>query len=194
MPSKFSTIIISILVLAIAIFLGTRAGNYFGEKQKLNDREQFSQQFLAKMEHLNIGDTLPNHKFELIGGDSAWLKDLLSKKCVLTIMLPGCQDCLYEAQELKAAITDSSDARHFIFATWENPRTFEDMKNENNLASPFLYDHKRAYFSNYDITTFPFNITLDENGVVLDMLSGAMWKEDFQEIIEFNKLAVAKTN
>jgi peroxiredoxin len=194
MQRKLSTILVSILVLAIAIFLGSRAGKYFGERQKLKEKSEFSEQFLAKMEHLNIGDTLPNHKFEVIGGDSVWLKDLLSKKCVLTIMLPGCEDCLYEAQELKAAITDSNDARHFIFATWENPRTFEDMKNENNLASPFLYDHKRAYFSNYDITTFPFNITLDENGVVLDMLSGSMWKEDFREIIEFNKRAGAKTN
>ena len=68
------------------------------------------------------------------------------------------------------------------------------MKNEYALASPFLYDHKRAYFSNYDITTFPINITLDENGVVLDMLSGSMLKEDFQEIIEFNKQSSRRTN
>ena len=146
------------------------------------------------MQQLNIGDTLPNHKFEVIGGDSAWLYDLLTEKCVLTVILPGCEDCLYEAQELKAAITDSNDARHFIFATWDNPRTFEDMKNEYGLTSPFLYDHKRAFFSNYDINTYPFNITLDENGVVLDMLSGSMWKDDFREIIEFNKQSAAITN
>ncbi len=194
MPLKFSTIIISISVLAIAIFLGTQSGKYLGPKQRLREQVISSKQILAKMQYLHIGDTLLNHKFEVIGGDSVWLYDLLSKKCVLTIVLPGCEDCLYEAQELKAAITDSNDARHFIFATWENPRTFEDMKNENGLTSPFLYDHKRVYFSNYDITTFPFNITLDENGVVLDMLSGAMWKKDFGEIIEYTRSSAFSEN
>ena len=140
------TILISVLIVAVAVFIGARAGRYFGEKQKLNEKKEFSEQILAKMQHLNIGDTLPNHKFEVIGGDSVWLIDLLSKKCVLTLVLPGCHDCLLEAQELKAAISDSNDARHFIFATWENPRTFEDMKNETGLQSAFLYDHKRAYF------------------------------------------------
>ena len=139
MPRKFLTILISILVLAIAIFLGSRAGKFFGERQQSKVNEEFSKQILAKMQSLNIGDTLPNHKFEVIGGDSAWLKDLLSKKCVLTVVLPECDDCLYEAQELKSALIDSNDARHFIFATWENPRTFEDMKNENNLAYHKIY-------------------------------------------------------
>ena len=194
MSRSFKIIIISIFILPISIFLGIGAGKYLWQSTKSKQKEEISNQILAKMQNLNIGDTLPNHKFEVIGGDSAWLKDLLTEKCVLTIMLPGCEDCLYEAQELKAAITDSNDARHFIFATWENPRTFEDMKNEYALASPFLYDHKSAYFSNYDITTFPFNITLDENGVVLDMLSGSMLKEDFQEIIEFNKQSSRRTN
>ncbi|MGH9878907.1 MAG: peroxiredoxin family protein [Nitrososphaerales archaeon] len=146
------------------------------------------------MKALSISDTLPNHKFEVIGGDSVWLKDLLSDKCVLTVMLPDCHECLVEAQELKSAISSPDDAKYFIFVTWENPRTFEDMKVENGLTSPFLYDHKGGYFSKYDIHTFPFNITLDSQGVVLDMLSGAMWKEDFQKIIESNKLIGATTN
>jgi hypothetical protein len=183
-------VILSFLVVAVAVFIGKGTGNYIWEKQKLRKKREYTEHILAKMQDLHIGDTLPNHKFEVIGSDSAWLYDLLTGKCVLTIVLPECEDCLYEAQELKAAITDSNDARHFIFATWENPRTFVDIKTENNLASPFVYDHKRAYFSQFDITTFPFNITLDSNGVVLDMLSGAMWKDDFQEIIEFNKHAV----
>ncbi len=187
-------VILSLLVAAAAILIGKGTGNYIWEKQKLRKKREYTEQVLAKMQNLHIGDTLSNYKFEVIGGDSAWLYDLLSKKCVLTIVLPDCHDCIFEAQELKAAITDSIDARHFIFATWDNPRTFEDMKNENGLASPFLYDHKRVYFSNYDITTFPFNITLDENGVVLDMLSGAMWKDHFREIIEYNRTAVPSTN
>ncbi len=194
MQRKLSIILVAILVLAIAIFLGSIAGQYLRERKKVEDRLNFSEPFIAKMEHLHIGDTLPNHKFEVIGGDSVWLKDLLTKKCVLTVVLPGCEDCLYEAQQLKAAISDSNDARHFIFVTWDNPRTFEDMKKEYGLTSPFLYGHKRAFFSQYDITTFPFNITLDENGVVLDMLSGAMWKDDFQEIIEYNKLSSTANN
>lgn len=194
MQGKLATIVVSIFVLAYAIYLGSGAGKYFRERMKAEDRLIFSEPFIAKMEKLKIGDMLPNHKFEVIGGDSAWLYDLLSKRCVLTIILPGCEDCHYEVRELKAAITDSNDAKSFIFVTWDNPRTFEDMKNENGLTSPFLYDHKRAFFSNYDITTYPFNITLDENGVVLDMLSGAMWKEDFEEIIEFNKNAELAEN
>ncbi len=194
MQRKFSTIVISLLVLAIAIFAGRLGGKYFGEAQRFREQKESSEKILARVQHLNVGDTLPNHKFEAIGGDSVWLRDLLTKKCVLTVVLPGCEDCLYEAQELKAAITDSNDARHFIFATWDNPRTFEDMKKEYGLTSPFLYDHKRAFFSNYDITTFQFNITLNEHGVVLDMLSGAMLKDDFEEIIKYNKRTAISEN
>jgi len=146
------------------------------------------------MTQLKIGDTLENHKFEVLGGDSVWLKDLLSERCVLTVVLPECNDCITEAQELKFAIKDSSDSRHFIFATWDNPRIFEEMKKETGLVTRFLYDHRRAYFSKYDISTFPFNITLNEKGVVLDMLSGPMLKEDFEEIINYNKSLASKRN
>ncbi len=194
MPQKFSIIIISILVLAIAIIVGSRAGQYFGERQKQKKQEVLSRQILANVKQLNIGDTLPNHKFEVIGGDSVWLKDLLSDKCVLIVSIPQCHECVLEAQELQSAITDESDSKHFIFATWENPKLLEDIKKENNLYSPFLYDHKRAYFSQFDISTYPFNITLDKNGVVLDMLAGAMWKNDFEEIIEYNKLSSTANN
>jgi len=183
------TLVLTILILGIAVFTGTWVGKYFGEKKKLKEKQEISSSILSQMHQLNIGDNLPNHRFEVLGGDSIWLNDILSERSVLMVVLPQCEDCINEVRELKAVVKDTSDSKHFIFASWENPRLLEEMKEETGLNSYFLYDHKNAYFSRFDIRTYPFNITLDKNGVVLDMLAGEMWKEDFEEIIEFNNQA-----
>ena len=93
----------------------------------------------------------------------------------------------YEIQELGKAIQSEEDTKYFTIISSDNPRILAEMQKTYNVTVPVLYDHRRAYLSQYNIFTFPFNITIDKNGVVLDMLAGTMSAEDFREIIEYNQ-------
>jgi peroxiredoxin len=194
MMKKLYKVFISFLLIAIAAAIGSQAGKYFGKRENSKKKQVFAEQIISNMSDLNIGDTLPNHMFETIEGDSVWLYQLLSKRCVLIVSIPQCDDCYLEAEQLKSAKLDSVEQKKFIFVTWENPKLLDDVKKKLGLESLFLYDHKKEYFSQFDITVYPFNITLDENGVVLDLLAGSMLKEDFLEIIKINELAEMATN
>ena len=144
-------------------------------------------QIAVQMDELNIGDTLKDHLFENLSGDSVMLKSLFHEKSVLIVVQPECPSCHHEIQELAKAIQSEEDAKYFAIISSDNPRILAEMQETYNVTVPVLYDHRRVYLSQYNIFTFPFNITIDKNGVVLDMMAGSMLAEDFREIIEYNQ-------
>jgi peroxiredoxin len=198
MKRKFRVVLKVSLVISItlaAYFLGSEVGDILKQRNRDKSRSELSQSVISQMQEIKLGDTIANHLFEQLGDDSVWLFDLLSEKSVIIIVSPECPSCKDEIQELKFALRkDISNANYFIFASSGNPRMLEDIKNEFELKSPILYDHRNTYFSRYDIFTFPFNITVNKQGVILEMLTGTLLKEDFEEIIEYNKKSEQKLN
>lgn len=185
--NRFLTIIISISIIAIAIVAGSYFGRFWGEKRLSNRQRELTSQITTQMGELNIGDTLKDHLFENLSGDSVMLKSLFHEKSILIVVQPQCPSCHHEIQELGKAIQSEEDAKYFAIISSDNPRILAEMQETYNVKVPILYDHRKAYLSQYNIFTFPFNITIDKNGVVLDMMAGSMLAEDFREIIEYNQ-------
>ena len=181
------TILISVAVFAAAFFLGNQTGKIWGEQERARKQREVTAQITSQMGELDIGDTLKDHLFENLSGDSVMLKSLFHEKSVLIVVQPECPSCHYAIQELAKAIQSEDEAKYFAIVSWENPRLLIEMQETYNITVPFLYDHRKEYLSQYNIFTFPFNITIDKNGVVLDMLAGYMLAEDFREIIEYNQ-------
>ena len=181
------TILISVTVFAAAFFVGDLTGEIWGDIKREKRQKEMTAAITEQMGELDIGDTLKDHLFERLSGDSFMLKSLFHEKSLLIVVQPECQSCHDEIQELVKAIQSEEDAKYFAIISSDNPRILAEMQETYNVTVPILYDHRRAYLSQYNIFTFPFNITIDKNGVVLDMMAGPMLAEDFREIIEFNQ-------
>lgn len=181
------TIIISVAVFAAAFLLGDQTGEILGDLKREKEQREKTAVITSQMGELDIGDTLKDHLFEKLSGDSVMLKTLFHEKSVLIVVQPECPSCLDEIQELAKAIRSEEDAKYFTIISSDNPRILAEMQETYNVTVPVLYDHRRAYLSQYNIFTFPFNITIDKNAVVLDMMAGSMLAEDFREIIEYNQ-------
>jgi len=185
---------ITAFCVSIALFLGTQTGRFLAEWGKSKERKLSNEIILSRMKTLKIGDTLDDHLFERISGDSVWLKELFCEKSVIIVVIPSCEGCHDEINELQQALRNPYDSKFFIFVSWQDPRLLEEMQKEMDIESPFLYDQETAYFSQFDITTSPFNIIVNKDGVVLDMLAGKMLKDEFQEIIDYNRQTATSEN
>lgn len=181
------TVLISVAVFIAAFLLGNQTGEIWGDLKREKRQKEMTAAITEQMGELDIGDTLNNHIFEVLSGDSVMLKSLFHEKSVLIVVQPGCPSCLEEIQELAKAIRSEEDTKYFAIISSDNPRILAEMQETYNVTVPILYDHRRVYLSQYNIFTFPFNITIDKNGVVLDMMAGSMLAEDFREIIEYNQ-------
>jgi peroxiredoxin len=182
------------VMIVLAFLSGKEIGEAFSKGKLARERRQNSDLILSKTDDIKVGDTLPDHIFENLEGTTLLLSNLLSEKCVLIVIVEGCKGCIYEIEELKKASKNQEDDQYFIFVSWANPRVLIEIRDKYAISGPFLYDHRADYFSQFDISTSPFNITINKNRVVLDVLSGEMWKEDFEEIIEFNRKAELAEN
>ena len=68
-----------------------------------------------------------------------------------------------------------------------NPRLIEEMPGLDGLHSPILYDHRAEYTSRFNIFTFPFNIIINQDLVISNIVTEPLTEEDIKKVIRENQ-------
>lgn len=132
---------------------------------------------------LEIGVTLDDHTFEDLNEQPVRLSDLVVGNMLICIVMPVCESCLDEMLYIRDQIDKPEDYRHLVFITSANPRFMRDIKMETGMPATFLYDHRAAYLSHYGVDTYPFNIIIDSNMIVLDVFGGGLTQADLEKVL-----------
>jgi hypothetical protein len=190
---KFKSILLFRILgfICLALFLGIGAGlgiravwADIAERTFEREREEFTQGILHQMNSIEVGDTLPDFPFELLTGDTVLLSEVVRQPTLLTVIQPGCDDCVEEVRLISSSIDDSSQASHFLLVSSANPRILLDWQSHSHHALKFVYDHKGIWQRNNNIEAIPFSLLLSGDRVVLKVIAGMVTAGEITDILE----------
>lgn len=105
--------------------------------------------------------------------------DLKNKVCFINLWFASCAPCISEIKGLNALYKklENNPGFRFISFTFENQATIEKFREEYNIAyesiSVTMEDCKNLTLS----TGFPFNILIDQNGIINGVYMGSLGNE-----------------
>lgn len=188
-PSS-TRILLGTLAVISSLALGGLAGKLISlsvkernEKQWLQHRAELRRQVLAEMKTMKIGDTLVDYEFDDLDGRTIRLSSLVREKgAIIGIISPDCGACQEEVSGLTKLIPNSSLRSRFIFVSAGDVQQLQNLRRVSELTNPFLVDRNSAWSSNYRIPNLPFNVIVDHNLVVQEILPMSLAPEDVSEL------------
>ena len=198
MIKKIRQAIFYLVAIIVVAFLGyisaTQVSAHLNSKKqdeheqlKEKARQEYTESILNSMQTMAIGDTLPDFVFEDLNRQPRRLSDLVNNRTVISFFDPHCENCDEEMIKVRQAVANETEAGYFVFISSANPRLIEEMRGLVGLKSPVLYDHRAEFMRSYDIFTYPFNVIVDENLVIQDIIIDTLDESDLKKIINKNK-------
>ncbi len=195
MQKTLGKVMLGVVVLAAVIgaglLLGGQAAHYATAKKQLAARNENTAGILSQMNTINVGDVLPDHRFEDLESNLVWLSDLLAHKTLISFYYPDCDGCILELEQLQNVCRDSADYQYFIYISSTDLQSLVEDREKHGIPLRIFYDHERAFAKELEVYTYPFNIIVNRDGLIEAIVGGALEESDFEDIIESNKVAGA---
>jgi peroxiredoxin len=137
---------------------------------------------LRKMGTVNVGDTLSNFAFEDIDGELHLLQEILTDRTLISYMKPDCDGCLVEMERLRDAADGPDDYEQVLIISSANPLHLQKLREDFGLGCLMLYDEERYFGSALKIFTYPFNLVVDRNRVILETHGNVMLPDDYKRL------------
>jgi peroxiredoxin len=137
---------------------------------------------------VKLGDTLPNYSFEDIDGQRHLLSQLVTDRTIITYLKPDCDACLTELEHLRSAAVDSADFARVLLISTANPLNLQRLKADYGLGCRVLYDEERFFGSALNIQSFPFNLVIDRNRVILEIHANPLLKADYERLFSVGRV------
>lgn len=191
MRNSYRIVITSACLIGIALLLGILSGRFVG--QKLNEHKdlentkrqvRMTRLALSDMQTIEIGDTLPDFVFENLERKQVRLSGIIGSSIIVSIVQPECESCIDEIDYLAREVKDTAVLKRVVFISSGNPRLLEELARSTGIASLFLYDHRGAWISQFDINVYPFSIQVDDHLVIKNVFAGLLTRFDLQMAFE----------
>jgi peroxiredoxin len=137
---------------------------------------------------VKLGDTLPNYSFEDIDGQRHLLSQLVTDRTIITYLKPDCDACLTELEHLRSAAVDSADFARVLLISTANPLNLQRLKADYGLGCRVLYDEERFFGSALNIQSFPFNLVIDRDRVILEIHANPLLKADYERLFSVGRV------
>ncbi|HWR83836.1 MAG TPA: TlpA disulfide reductase family protein [Candidatus Deferrimicrobium sp.] len=185
----FKTVALVVLIGTTTVVVAFRFGSLTG--QALSERDQRRQResrdamrrsVLAQMVNVDVGTRIEDFYFEDLNGALVKLSSLVHGRTVIAFVEPDCPACLEEIELVQGLASDSARARKLVFVSSSSPFHLISLRNEYDIISPLLYDHKGMFASQFKVSTYPTNIIIDENLVIERVVPGPLSAEEIRGI------------
>jgi peroxiredoxin len=179
----------ALLTVFAAAFLGSKVGDAVNQRKLKKfeaTRQKVNESILSKMENVEAGNRIADCYFEDLNRNSLRLSDVIAGRTAIIFMEPDCPACIQEIEEIRRVIKDFSEYRHFVFVSSVNPLHLIDLRDEYNIPSPILYDHKDVFSSRFKVYTYPFNMIVNERLEVEEVIPGRLSEGKIKEIMDSN--------
>ncbi len=134
---------------------------HIGKISKRDKREE-------EMKNALIGKKFP---FEKLTNNNVNLSDLKGKPTLINLWFTRCRPCLEEIPALNAIKNKYNSQANFIALTFENEKKVQALLQKREFNYTHLTNEKK-FLKEIGINTYPVNILLDKNGVVVKINDG----------------------
>ncbi len=188
--------VISIAAVGVLGFFSARqVAAYLGERkveqarlEAQHYRREFTQGVLMSMNTLQVGNVLPDYQFEDLAHNPLTLSGLASENTLLIFFDPACDGCDNELAAINKAIADTLDYRRFRLISSGDSGMVAEKIERFDLRIPLLYDPSADFFFQTGVLTYPFNMIVNQDGVIQDMIAGSLDRRDLVQFIEEGQL------
>ena len=179
----------AVVLVAVAYILGGEAAGLYRDWDLSRNREKYrakaaaqTESILRRMGTINVGDTLPNYSFEDIDGNVHMLSQLVTDRTIITYLKPDCDACLIEMEQLRETARDSSDYARVLLISSANPMHLRQLRTDYELGCRAFYDEERFFASALKISSFPFNLVINRDRVILEIHASTLMKDDYEQL------------
>ena len=177
------------MLVGVAYVLGTQAAGLLDEWRLSRNAEHYRSKAVAltaailrKMGTIKVGDTLSNFAFEDIDGELHLLKEIVTDKTLITYIKPDCDGCLVELERLRKAANGPEDYERVLIISSANPLHLQKLREDYGLGCLILYDEERLFGSALKIQSFPFNLVVNRDRVILEIHANILLPDDYKHL------------
>lgn len=175
-------VLVLVGVVAVAVILGTEAGNFYSERRSIENRDKSTELMLSQMQTLQIGGKLRDHIFENLEGDEVRLSDLITDRTIVCFFDVDCGSCLYELKEMQSALEDSLHGR-VILISHDDRLNLREARAAYDIRVPILWDQNSSYAQNLKIQVRPFNVVVDSTLTIRWIVMGQLTDSEFRDVM-----------
>lgn len=186
-------ILVVIITVGAAYFLGVKAAGIINERradkmeaEMLVARDSTTVEILKKMDTVHAGDTLFDYQFVDLAGDTVNLADQVTGKTLMTFITAACPACARELERIAALAAEAPASSRVVLVAGDRVEDLTAMRDKYGLTCPILRDIKGEYSAYYGIMSVPFNIIVDENLAVENIIVGIMTEREIEKVISTN--------
>jgi len=177
------------MLVGVVYALGTQSAGLLDKWRMSHNAEQYRSKAAAqtaailwKMGTIKVGDTLSNFAFEDIDGELHLLNEILADKTLITYMKPDCDGCLVELERLCAAANSPEDYEQVLIISSANPLHLHKLREDYGLGCLMLYDEERFFGSALKIMSYPFNLVVNRDRVILEVYGSVLLPDDYESL------------
>lgn len=189
MGMRAQSAILYVVAVAAVIAAGYGVGkltavyyNGHANRQYLAARSYSTNELLAQMNTIKVGDILPNHLFRRLGGDTAHLSRLLQSRTILIFVDLGCTPCLDQIEMLGRVTTTPQERCHFLVVSRADPGQLSRLRSDLSVQCEMLLDSAGTFHEKLSIHSSPFSIVVDSGRVIRSIVAGSLLEEEMLEL------------
>ena len=132
------------------------------------------------------GGTAPDFLLQDLEQNPVRLSGFRGKPVVLNFFASWCSPCLQELPIIQAAYLKATDGEFMILGvSFQDSRwAIEELANETGLTFPIVIDGDNSVGQAYRVIGPPYTFFIDANGIVVEVVSGAMEQETLQHNLD----------
>ena len=167
------------LAVIVVAFVGVLAGNWFVRWQNQGYEPVTPDNWeMGNRTALNRGDQFPVENLFTLTGDTVSFADLLEPKTTLLLFLsPGCGPCKMAISSWKEEADDVAGRFNVIGIAAGAIDEVAAYAKDNEFPFPMYCDADLLYVQQYDLSSFPTLVGLNDSGQVSCVIHG--YKEGF---------------
>ena len=131
-----------------------------------------------------VGDVAPSFEAVDLDGAAVSLEALRGKPVWVLFVATWCAQCRIEAPDVQSAHMERDDVDVIAVYLSESPRTVGEYAERVGLTFPQLPDPSTDIAAAYGVRAIPAHYFVDEEGVVNEVLVGALSDEQINDAID----------
>ena len=172
------------ILLALALGSVIRSHTSVPATDTSDEQHRMTAEILEKINTIEVGASLPDHLLADLRQEQVLLSNLVDQKTLIVFFDPDCGGCRVEMENLSQVLPLLPEDPPLIMISTADPNLIEDVRLEFGLPDSFLYDSDGEFTHSLELLAYPFNVIVDENMVVQDVIAGALAQQGLRRILE----------
>lgn len=139
---------------------------------------------LEEMGTISIGGRLNDFRFVDLNGDSVLLSETVTGKSLVMLFDPGCGSCGYEIEEIENVLGQSGECDRFVLVGGGTPEEIRTYLQDYDINCRVVCDENREFIFGLNVPGYPFNIVVNRELEIADVILGAMIRIEIQDFLE----------